>query len=123
MKTRTISFETRFLLIAWLVVAVAGMTYLPTWVENVNKHALVGHGQDALDAAKCLDGSGTPAGVFKNAKDYDPAREAHICYEPSTGRWFVMFVTALGAFVTAYRVEKAHRKSDMVNYVHHRGFK
>lgn len=113
----------RLMLVAWLIVAVAGILYLPSWVDSVNKHAMAGHGQDAVDAARCMDGAGTPAGTFANTKDYDPARQAHICFDSSTGRWFVIFVTVLGAFVTAYCVERAKRKSDMQKYLHNRGFK
>lgn len=112
-----------YTLFAWLVVAVIGMIYLPTWVERLNDHALVGHGDDAVAAAKCLDGEGTPAGTLTNHRDYDPARVAHLCFDPSTGRWFVLIATVLGAVVTAYCVERAKRKGDMLNYCKHRGFK
>lgn len=105
-----------------IVVAVFGILFLPTWLEALNDHALVGHGDDAVAAAKCLDGEGTPAGTFENKTAYDPARTAYICYDPKSGKWYVIFA-AVTAVVTAYCVERAKRKGDMINYLKARGFK
>lgn len=119
MKAKAIA---RFPILLFIFIAAFAMLATQTWTQRVNQHAMIRHGQDALDAASCMDGAGTDAGFLINGS-WDPEREGHMCFDADTGRWFVLIVTVLGAFVTAYCVESAKRKNDVVRHLKNRGFK